>query len=284
MARSSQSEYRQENVSYYTYLTNDGEGCFKFELHYVEQGFVIDLAAKPKGVRVNSRAQIINHSGKPSVSLGEACQQAEVWAEAIWLETIKRNTRHQNTKPKRKSVSREPGSVASKKRMIAPVKNDTLPMVFTKESLAEIKSSVGSLKPETGGILFGYRNDYVVRKFVFDKEGSFSPGGYDPNVAYLNPFIKIEWDKNRYELIGFIHSHPRGVNRLSGDWGNGFGDLGYLKRIFEHIDGLDKFLVPVVYSRFDGQPFEMFPFIAWKNAVENYQEGTVEIESNETEK
>jgi len=64
---------------------------------------------------------------------------------------------------------------------------------------------------------------------------------------------------------------------LSGDWGNGIGDLGYLKRIFEHINGLNKFLVPIVYSVFDSHPFEIFPFIAWKASVKNYKKGVVKI-------
>ena len=59
-------------------------------------------------------------------------------------------------------------------------------------------------------------------------------------------------------------------------------DLGYLKRIFEHINGLDKFLVPIVYSVFDDHPFQMFPFIAWKDSVKNYKEGTVEILNKNT--
>jgi hypothetical protein len=173
-------------------------------------------------------------------------------------------------------------SVKSRKRLNSPVREQKLRMVFTSDAFGEIKSSVGSVKPETGGILLGFRSDYVVRKFIFDKKGSFSPGGYDPNVDYLNPFLKSEWYKNRYDLIGFVHSHPRGIGRLSGDFGNGIGDLGYLKRIFEHINGLNKFLVPIVYSQFDGHAFKMLPFVAWKDSVENYKEGAVEILNQKT--
>jgi len=288
------NENKLGSVSYYTYLTNDGDGSFKFEFYRTDEGFEIDIVSKPRyfNTRIqvpkyilkasprNRRQQIIHHSLKRPCSLDQACHHAESWAESTW--SLKLRAKNQRRRPDNKS-SKKPDSVKpKKKRHSTPVKERKLRMVFTSDVFQEIKSSVGSMKPETGGILLGFRSDYVVRKFIFDKEGSFSPSGYDPNVDYLNPLLKIEWHKNRYELIGFVHSHPRGACRLSGDWGNGIGDLGYLKRIFEHINGLNKFLVPIVFSLFDGHPFKLFPFIAWKDSVKNYKEGTVEIRNENT--
>lgn len=144
-------------------------------------------------------------------------------------------------------------------------------MIFESKVYADIKNSVGRLPVETGGILLGSRDDYKVRKFYFDDYGSHSPGGYDPDVNYLNRIVKREWETNELALLGFVHSHPRGVNRLSGDWGNGIGDLGYLKRIFEYMPKLRKFLVPIIFSEADGGNFHIFPFCAERGQEENYQ-------------
>ncbi|MBK8370361.1 MAG: Mov34/MPN/PAD-1 family protein [Saprospiraceae bacterium] len=116
----------------------------------------------------------------------------------------------------------------------------------------EIVATVGAKKAETGAILLGDRKDYVVQKMIFDPFGSTSAAAYDPDTEFINKVIKHEWDKNNYALLGFVHSHPRGYNRLSGDYGNNTGDVGYLKAIFKAIPSLDKFLVPIVFSTYDG--------------------------------
>lgn len=141
---------------------------------------------------------------------------------------------------------------------------------FLQSAFNDIRNSVGNKKSETGGILLGNRNDFVVQKFVFDLYGSTSPTGYDPDVDFINKTIKKEWEENNLALLGFVHSHPRGFNRLSGDYGNNTGDLGYLKAIFKAIPALDKFLVPIVFSDYDHKDFELIPYIAWADRVENY--------------
>jgi len=291
------SKVSNGTVNHYTYLTQDGEGCFKFEFYQTDHGLEIDIVSKPKYLRTkmsvkkyilkassrNGRQQLKLDSQDSPSSIGQACQHAEDWAESAWcLKKRGKKICHHGEFDIRPSVKR----VHSESNMFpkSQLNEENLRMVFNKEAFDEVASSVGRIKPETGGILLGYRTDYVVRKFIFDKKGSFSPSGYDPNVDYLNPFLKSEWHENRYELIGFVHSHPRGACRLSGDWGNGYGDLGYLKSIFENINGLDKFLVPIVFSEFDGNPFQVIPFIAWKDSVKNYKEGVVEILSEENSK
>lgn len=144
-------------------------------------------------------------------------------------------------------------------------------MCFTKEAYDSIIQTVGKLKAETGGILLGSRDDYIVKKFVFDSSGSGFAAGYDPDVKFLNKVIKEEWDKNGLALLGFVHSHPRGVSRLSGDWGRNTGDIGYIKAIFSAIPALDKFLVPILYSTSDGGKLEIFPYMAERGHEENYK-------------
>jgi len=148
---------------------------------------------------------------------------------------------------------------------------------FTKEAFEDIKNTVGKFPHETGGILLGKREDFIVRKFVLDPNGATSPGSYDPDVNFLNKVLDEEFDNNQLSFLGFCHSHPRGVNRLSHDMGNGIGDLGYIKKIFKFMQSLDKLLVPIVFSTDDGGDFEMMPYIAYRDDVENYQGETFEI-------
>lgn len=146
-----------------------------------------------------------------------------------------------------------------------------------KSAYIDIQRTVGSKKTETGGILLGNRENYIVQKFVFDNLGSTFPTGYDPDVDFINGVLKEEWENNQLSLLGFIHSHPRGCSRLSGDYGNNTGDIGYMKAIFKAIPELDRFLVPIVYSSNDGKDFELIPYVAFEDDIENYSAEGIEI-------
>jgi hypothetical protein len=143
-------------------------------------------------------------------------------------------------------------------------------MTFLSSAMTAIQRTVGNRHAETGGILLGSREDWIVQKFVFDPHGSCHGAAYDPNVEYLNKVVKEEWQENKLAFLGFVHSHPPGVRRLSGDFGNGTGDIGYLRRIFRAMPSLDYFLVPIVFSEADAGEFEMLPFIAERSAPELY--------------
>lgn len=149
--------------------------------------------------------------------------------------------------------------------------------VITKSAYEEILRTVGKRMPESGGILLGSRENYIVQKFIFDPTGSMSSAAYDPDINFINKTIKKEWEENGLALLGFIHSHPRGVKRLSGDWGGNTGDIGYTKAILKAIPDLKKFLVPIMFSPSDGGPLEIFPYIAYRGNEENYQSGELTI-------
>ena len=155
--------------------------------------------------------------------------------------------------------------------------NETEKFVIVESAYQEILRTVGSRRPESGGILLGSREDFVVRKFVFDPNGSMSSGAYDPDVNYINQTIKKEWAENKLAFLGFIHSHPRGVTRLSGDWGNNTGDIGYMKAILRAIPDLKKFLVPIMFTPADGGELKIFPYIAKRGEEENYFAGELTI-------
>ncbi|MBP6301873.1 MAG: ThiF family adenylyltransferase [Bacteroidia bacterium] len=153
--------------------------------------------------------------------------------------------------------------------------------VILESAYQEVLRTVGSRHPESGGILLGSREDYVIQKFVFDAGGSMSHAAYDPDTNFLNKTIKKEWEENKLALLGFIHSHPRGIDRLSGDWGNNTGDIGYLKGIFRAIPALQKFLVPIMFTPADGGPLKIFPYIAYRGNEEGYQAGEFTIIKDE---
>ena len=149
-------------------------------------------------------------------------------------------------------------------------------MKLTKSVYDSILETVGTKTPESGGMLLGNREDFLVRKFHFDEYGSRSPGSYDPDVDFLNMVLKREAERGN-RLLGFVHSHPRGARNLSSDWGDGIGDLGYIERFFEHIPSIDQFLTPIVFSESDGGKQEFIPYIAKREDVENYCEAELDI-------
>ncbi|HBS26190.1 MAG TPA: hypothetical protein DD827_03510 [Gammaproteobacteria bacterium] len=149
-------------------------------------------------------------------------------------------------------------------------------MRFEEAPYKELVSTVGQLPPETGGLLFGSRDDYVVKRFHYDTSGSRSGASYDPDPDVLNPIIQRIWEEEGLALIGWAHSHPRGVRRLSGDYGNGVGDLGYLRAIFNALPNLEKFLVPILYSTNNGK-LEIMPYVAYRDNVKDYREAKLKI-------
>jgi hypothetical protein len=138
---------------------------------------------------------------------------------------------------------------------------------ITKSAYEHIQKTAGSLPPETGGILVGFLDDFIVREFIFDEKGVSSFGAYDPDVEFLNQALK-KAAKKGYSLIGAFHVHPRGCSKLSGDYGGSIGDLGYIKEFFKVNPHLDTFLTPIAFSSYDGQGFTFFPYVACRNNVE----------------
>ncbi|MBL7738450.1 MAG: ThiF family adenylyltransferase [Chitinophagaceae bacterium] len=149
--------------------------------------------------------------------------------------------------------------------------------IILESAYQEIANTVGRRPAESGGILLGSREDFVVQKFVFDHKGSMSAGAYDPNTEFLNKVVKKEWNENKLAFLGFLHSHPRGLSRLSGDWGGNVGDIGYMKAILKAIPDLKKFLVPIIFSPADGGELTFFPYIAYPGREENYFTGNLKL-------
>ncbi len=148
-------------------------------------------------------------------------------------------------------------------------------MQFDESAFKNLKDTVGRFPAETGGILLGSITDFNVQEFIFDHNGKTSSSAYDPDIDFLNKELK-QARKRGLEFLGFIHSHPYGVSRLSADQGNGIGDLGYIKVIFDAFPELDRLLVPIVFSSHDGE-FDIFPYVAFRSDIENYVMAELEI-------
>jgi len=244
------------------YRTKDGRAYFIFRfLQLGKKGVEIEMVKGPGGRKTGFGEQ--NQQQLPS-NLKEARQVAAHWAETVWKE-INSDTPNQHEREITMNDSHE-NPVNTGKRYQE--------MRISQSTFDNMCDTVGRKRAETGGILLGTRSDYGVQKFVFDPHGSQTAGGYDPDVNYLNKIIKKEWEENQLELVGFLHSHPRGVSRLSGDWGNNIGDLGYIKAIFKAIPALEQFLVPIMYSRYDGGELVIFPYIAPRRNPQNYQKAS----------
>ena len=148
--------------------------------------------------------------------------------------------------------------------------NNKLKMRFKKSAFEAIKNSIGIRPAETGGLLFGNREEFIVEKFIFDSEAKVTSSTYTFNTDFLNPMIKMLWEKEGLELIGFIHSHPRSFKRPSAP------DLRYFFEQFKHIKS-PAFLTPIVMSEGDNGDFELLPYFVFREHHHEYQLGVVEI-------
>ena len=124
--------------------------------------------------------------------------------------------------------------------------------------LNEIISTIGSRPAESGGLLFGYEDDMIVRKFVFDSDAKTTRSTYTFNTKFLNPEIKKIWEEDKMSCIGFIHSHPHGCGRLSAP------DIEYFSSMFEFMPR-KYYITPIVFSVPDGG-FKMNTYILKKGS------------------
>lgn len=140
--------------------------------------------------------------------------------------------------------------------------------------LDSIQNIIGKFKVETGGILL--TKNGVICKFIFDEGGTCSHGAYDPDYKGLNLILKEEEAKG-FTYVGSVHSHPRGIQYPSGDWGNNTGDHGAIKANLACNKNLDRYSALIVYSEFDGGPFEIFSYTVFRNNQDKIFEAEIEI-------
>lgn len=123
-------------------------------------------------------------------------------------------------------------------------------MRITQSAFLDIVNFIGKKPAESGGALFGFEEDYIIREFIPDTNAKTSRSTYEINTKYLNPIVKDLWDKRQLSLIGIIHSHPSGYSDLSGQ------DMLYFQDLLSSMKR-KKFFAPIVFSIAEGK-FEMF--------------------------
>jgi len=131
--------------------------------------------------------------------------------------------------------------------------NNNETMKITKSAFYAMLNHLGSRPAESGGALFGYEEDNIIRRFVPDKDALTTRSSYTMNTGFLNPIIKKLWNDERLSLLGISHSHPYGSKYLSNPDKNYFNDL--LINIPRK-----KFYTPIIFAIPDGG-LDVFPYV-----------------------
>lgn len=138
-------------------------------------------------------------------------------------------------------------------------------MTFSARAYSEYKRTVAIHPPETGGLLIGRPDDpFFVTDFRFCPPTRNEDGTYNNSLHhfgidadYVNWTIDNEWGPNGHYVLGFLHSHPRGVTQLSGgDMGGVAGDIPLLTACLETPEwkaaGVNQLLAPITTFQADG--------------------------------
>jgi hypothetical protein len=124
----------------------------------------------------------------------------------------------------------------------------------------EIRSTVGALPPEKGGMLGGDPNTGIVTHFHFDTSASHTRASYSPDHGELTRVLAEHWNPMGVRLLGFVHSHPRSYRAPS------HGDMVYATRILRAIPDLRRLLLPIVITEHGGGQFELLSYAAIRTA------------------
>jgi molybdopterin/thiamine biosynthesis adenylyltransferase len=129
-----------------------------------------------------------------------------------------------------------------------------LPLRLTRSVFTEIEHTIGRLPAEQGGLLGGNYSDGLVTHYYFDHAARRTGGTYSPDHEGLNKLLKEVWNPRDIRLLGFVHTHPKGIPQPS------FGDLIYARDILRHIPDLECLLLPIALSKPDNGEFRLFPY------------------------
>ena len=127
---------------------------------------------------------------------------------------------------------------------------------MTSDVLHQLRSTIGCLPAESGGMLGGCRRTGLVSHYYFDGTADRTRVTYSPDVARINRVLAADWKPAGVELMGFVHSHPSGFLSPSG------GDLVYARAILGANPNLSRLFLPIVQSRSDANDFALIPYVA----------------------
>ena len=100
--------------------------------------------------------------------------------------------------------------------------------------------TIGSHRPETGGILLGPIGSNDITTWYFDRGGNCTGASYSPDHVNLNQRMKDIWLPLGIDMKGFVHSHPGRHDWLT------TGDLAYINRLLDKNDDMTMFAAPIV--------------------------------------
>lgn len=141
----------------------------------------------------------------------------------------------------------------------------TIPIYIT--VLKQIYATIGSRPAESGGLLLGPIGRNVITDFHFDETADCTGATYTPDHVTLNRLMKQKWMPSGIDMKGFVHSHPRGVDRLS------HGDLAYIERLLRANDDMDVFVAPI----FLPCSYRLHPFIVERHSPRTYRRARLNV-------
>jgi proteasome lid subunit RPN8/RPN11 len=124
---------------------------------------------------------------------------------------------------------------------VPPVPYDQLAVMKIAEDAHD--SMMGHLaghEPEVAGALMAVKGTDLMTRFIADEWGHGTGASFTFGTAELNRVIRPHIERGE-EVIGIVHSHPRGFRDLS------YGDRVYFTALFRNPknEGLDEFWCPI---------------------------------------
>jgi hypothetical protein len=112
-------------------------------------------------------------------------------------------------------------------------------LIFTDDVLARIEADIASHRPERGGALLGFPDANIVCDFIYDEWGATTGASYVPS-AQLTQVLQQRERATGLMFKGVVHSHPGGLDRLSGP------DHAAIEEAFVLNAHLPYFIAPIV--------------------------------------
>ena len=136
-------------------------------------------------------------------------------------------------------------------RLTADELDGPAPVVFDADVYRRIAETVGRRPAESGGMLGGRRLSSTVEEFYFDESGSTTGVTYYPDMQVVNDTLREDWNPRGVNLLGFVHSHPRGSTQPS------LPDRAYSERILTAIPAMGRMILPIAQSSADTGRFSL---------------------------
>ena len=145
-------------------------------------------------------------------------------------------------------------------------------LFITKQVEDQINETIGRHQPETGGILGSIDGGNTIDNYYFDYSADTSSATYSPDIDVINKVVSM-WNSKGVELVGFIHSHPKGNTAPS------YADAEYVKEIMQALNIPTSFymIIAQVKNPPNGK-IKLYPY-TFKRGIELLSQPTTTNES-----